>query len=258
MRRRDCLVAPACLSWLAGCGEPSQKIAITAILGGVAVDPAGKVVPNSVILVAGSRLQSVGSDTDVIVPPGSMSWSANDRFVVPAPVELPPDMTIVRLASPSDVMKASIKAPEVLEGTVSDAGELPEELVRSLATSGTIVVPRLARLAQTPARLARGLANVKRFIASGIRLASFGDKDSLAEWRLLAQAGLTPRQVLESATVHAAIVVRQRDTAGALRPGFLANLWVLRLDPLANTDHLASVDAIMREGVWQRSAGAAN
>jgi imidazolonepropionase-like amidohydrolase len=144
-----------------------------------------------------------------------------------------------------------------MEGVLSEEQEFPRQLAEALARRDTIVVPRLARLVESPLHLARGLRHVRTLKENKVRLASFGDKDSVMEWRLLSQAGLTPRQILETATVHAAEVAHSHRETGSLRAGYLANLWILRNDPLVDSAHLASVEGIMQQGAWQRRTGQA-
>ncbi len=253
MTRRLCCTNG--LAWLASsCGQSGKDLRTKAIAGGVAIDPGGETFQNSVVLIAGSRLHTIGSARDTGIPPGSIGWSSRDRFVIPAPVELIGGVRMADFDTLASASKALTRAPEVVEGIVSDSDRLPVELIDGLARYKTIVVPRLARLTGSPSGLARGLEHVRTLVESGIRMASFADYDVQSEWRLLAKAGLTPRQVLESATWHAAQASRLHDSVGALRPGFLANLWVLRLDPLLHTDNLSSVDSIMTEGIWRVEA----
>ncbi len=254
MTRRACCAGG--IAWLTACRQPEPRTLLKAIVGGLAIDPGGETFLNSVILVAGSHFLTVGPGEEVTVPPGTMSWSAQNRFVVPAPVGLEPGrVALPKIGTAAQCKAVMINAPEAVEGIVSDADELPDGLVKRLARADTIVTPRLAHWAESPVQLERALRHTRTLMDAGVRLASFGDRDALTEWRLLAKAGLTPRQVLESATVHAARVARLQDTAGSLRAGYRASLWILRSDPLADTDHLGSVDAIMLDGAWQRDVG---
>ena len=225
------------------------------IVGGMAVNPGAPTLPNAVILVAGQRLHMVGSDSNVQIPPGSMSWSARNRYVIPAPVEWPANLRLRSLETLAAAKALLKNPPHAAEGIVSDADEFPRDCLARFAASKTIVVPRLAWLATSPMRLARGLRHVRTLRDAGVPLASFGDSDALSEWRLLARAGLTPEQILTATTVNAARAARQA-SAGLLEAGFLANLWLLRGDPLAAVDNLTSVDGIMVEGAWRQSAGA--
>jgi len=244
------------IAWLTSCRPPEPPTLLKAVVGGLAIDPGGETFLNSVILVAGSHFLTLGPGEEVSVPPGTMSWSAKNRFVVPAPVELQPGrVPMPRMGTLAQCKAVMINAPEAVEEIVSDADELPAELVKRLARADTIVAPRLARLAESPVHLERALKHTRTLLDAGVRLASFGDRDALTEWRLLAKAGLTPRQVLESATVHAARMARIQDAAGSLRAGYRASLWILRSDPLTDTNHLGSVDAIMLDGAWQSDKG---
>ena len=254
MKRRTCLTLS--FGWLASCDRPEHRGRVKAIAGALAIDPGGETFPDSVILVSSSHIQKVGSRLDVGVPSGAETWNVKDRFVIPAPVELGRGVIMPRIDSLAEANLTLIRTPEAVEGIVSDAEELPAALVRSLAAAETIVTPRLARLEHAPAKLERALRHIKTLLDVRVRLASFAGLDAAAEWRLMTRAGMTPRQVLESATLHAARAARQQDDAGSLRVGSRANLWVLRQNPLTSADHLAEVDSIMLEGVWQRNPGA--
>lgn len=252
-RRQACWAAS--LASLGACGVLDQQPVITAIVGGRAIDPGGETIADSVMLVSGSRIRRIGAQSDLSVPSGSEVWSIKNRYVIPAPVELGQGVRMTAIGSTEEATTALIKAPEAAEGIVNDADDMPLGLVEAFLGASTVVVPRLAKLAAFPDRLARGLKNLRTLHQAGVRIASFGEKDALLEWQLLAKAGLSPKQVLESATIHAARVARLEDSAGALRAGFLANLWVLRRDPLASAGHLGSVESIMIEGAWQRKPG---
>ena len=256
MKRRACLAIG--IGWLASssCDRPEHRGRVKAIVGALAIDPGGETFPDSVILVSSSHIQRVGSRMDVGIPSGAESWNVKDRFIVPAPVELGRGVAMPRMDSLAEANLVLIRTPEAVEGIVSDADELPVALVRSLAAADTIVTPRLAKLEHSPVKLERALRHIKTLLDVRVRLASFAGPDAAAEWRLMTRAGMTPRQVLESATFHAARVARQQDDAGSLRVGSRANLWVLRRNPLTSADHLTDVDSIMLEGVWQRNPGA--
>ncbi len=258
MNRRACLTLG--IGWLASssCDRPEHRGRIKAIVGALAIDPGGETFPNSVVLVSSSHIQRVGSSMDVSIPSGAETWDVKDRFIIPAPVELGRGVIMPKMDSLAEANLVLIRTPEAVEGIVGDTDELPAALVRSLAAADTIVTPRLARLQQSPAKLERGLRHIRTLLDVRVRLASFAGPDAAAEWRLMARAGMTPKQVLESATFHAARVARQQDDAGSLRVGSRANLWVLRRNPLTSADNLTGVDSIMLEGVWQRNPGVPN
>jgi imidazolonepropionase-like amidohydrolase len=68
------------------------------------------------------------------------------------------------------------------------------------------------------------------------------------ELRLLADAGLTPAQVLRAATWNGAVAVRREREIGSLETGKRADLVVLREDPLRDVAALAAIEWIVHGG----------
>lgn len=69
-----------------------------------------------------------------------------------------------------------------------------------------------------------------------------------AELRLYALAGLTPRQVLRTATVKAAIAAGVENDLGSLRPGMLADIVIVDGDPLADIGDADNVTMTIKNG----------
>jgi hypothetical protein len=67
------------------------------------------------------------------------------------------------------------------------------------------------------------------------------------ELELFVKAGLTPAQALRTATCNTAAFLRLRDD-GSISPGKLANLVVLRADPLADIRNTRQIDAVIVRG----------
>jgi imidazolonepropionase-like amidohydrolase len=65
---------------------------------------------------------------------------------------------------------------------------------------------------------------------------------------LMRDAGLTPLQVLRSATTNGAKAMG-RDDLGAIAPGKLADLVLLDADPLADVANLSHADRVIKGGV---------
>jgi imidazolonepropionase-like amidohydrolase len=72
--------------------------------------------------------------------------------------------------------------------------------------------------------------------------AGFGLHDELA---LMVEAGLTPLAALQAATISPARFLGRTDSEGTISAGKIANLVLLRADPLADIHNTTSI-----EGVW--------
>jgi len=98
---------------------------------------------------------------------------------------------------------------------------------------------------------------VRRFYALGgvVALANdYGADDAiekgmpLREMRLLLAAGLTPMQVIEAGTQHAAQVCGHGKELGTLEPGKLADIIVVNGDPLADIEVMQQVSVVIKGG----------
>jgi enamidase len=70
----------------------------------------------------------------------------------------------------------------------------------------------------------------------------------LVEMRLLRAAGLTPMEVIEASTRHAAAVCGQGADLGTLEPGKLADIVIVAGDPLTDLAAMDSVIAVIKGG----------
>jgi imidazolonepropionase-like amidohydrolase len=66
------------------------------------------------------------------------------------------------------------------------------------------------------------------------------------EW--LIKAGLSPMEVIQAATQHAAFVCGHGDELGTLEPGKLADLVVVDGDPLADIEAMSRVVMVIKDG----------
>jgi len=64
----------------------------------------------------------------------------------------------------------------------------------------------------------------------------------------MAQAGLTPLQVLRSATVGGARAMGMEREIGGIDPGMVADLVILDADPLADVGNLSRIERVIRGG----------
>ena len=101
------------------------------------------------------------------------------------------------------------------------------------------------------------LQNLKRLSDAGVTIAAGTDAGNIGtlhgpsifrELRLMADAGLTPREVLASATAGGARVMGREKDLGAVAPGRLADLLILDRDPLADVANLETIHRVVKGG----------
>jgi len=122
------------------------------------------------------------------------------------------------------------------------------------------VPPRVAQLMDKPPSLVPASAifeNLRKVWAAGIPVAMGTDAGNIGvlhgpavfrEMELMVQAGLTPLQVLRSATVNGARVMGLERDAGLIAPGRLADLVVLDADPLADIANASRIHRVVKDG----------
>jgi len=101
------------------------------------------------------------------------------------------------------------------------------------------------------------LQNLKRLSDAGVTIAAGTDAGNIGtlhgpsifrELRLMADAGLTPREVLASATVGGARVMGREKDLGVVAPGRLADLVILDRDPLVDVANLEAIHRVVKGG----------
>lgn len=111
---------------------------------------------------------------------------------------------------------------------------------------------------ETPTLSAVMTSNLRRVWAAGIPVVMGSDAGNIGtlhgpaifrEMALMQQAGLTPSQVLRSATVNGARALRQSGQTGTVSVGKRADLVVLDANPLADLANLSRARRVIRNGV---------
>jgi Tol biopolymer transport system component len=99
-------------------------------------------------------------------------------------------------------------------------------------------------------RLAQGAAAIQR--AGGlVGVGSHGEFQGLSyHWEMwaLAEGGMTPREILEAATIGSAEVIGRRQILGSLEAGKLADLIVLDKNPLDDIHNAMAIRQVMKNG----------
>jgi imidazolonepropionase-like amidohydrolase len=101
------------------------------------------------------------------------------------------------------------------------------------------------------------LQNLKRLSDAGVTIAAGTDAGNIGtvhgpsifrELRLMADAGLTPREVLASATAGGARVMDREKDLGVVAPGKFADLVILDRDPLVDVANLEAIHRVVKGG----------
>jgi imidazolonepropionase-like amidohydrolase len=70
------------------------------------------------------------------------------------------------------------------------------------------------------------------------------------EFDLLAQAGLTPLEILQMTTLNGAKFLGREKTMGSVAPGKVADLVLLDANPVADVGNLHRINAVIRRGTY--------
>jgi hypothetical protein len=235
----------AALVILAGCKPPADSVT-KAVIGAVLVEPSSAPVSRSVIVVAGSRIRAVGEQASTPVPAGSEKVDGSGLFLVPAFVDVKKDLPRVRTLE--EAAKYIEEGASALSGMVVDTEEFPQEFVQRLRDLRVVFVPRLKEFLKDGEVFERASRNTAKLAALGILIGAA----SKEEFTLLADAGLTPQQVLAAATTHAARAEGVAADRGTIAAGARADVCLLRGNPLESATNLAKVDRCMINGEWGR------
>jgi imidazolonepropionase-like amidohydrolase len=158
---------------------------------------------------------------------------------------------------PVTVHATEVQALErALEAGADDIAHLvtervPDQLIQRMVRQGVSWVPTLEAME------GRGLENLKRFVQAGGVVAMGNDAGYLSDLEMgmplreilwMAKAGMTPSQIIVSATRDAALVCRREATLGTLEIGKLADVLVVDGDPLQDLRALQRVRLVIHGG----------
>jgi imidazolonepropionase-like amidohydrolase len=196
-----------------------------------------------VLVARGANLIKIAIET------GPGSWPTLDVAQVSAIVAAAHAHGRIVTAHVSDPSEAAV----ALDGGVDElahtlCGEPAPDLMGRIARAGVRLVATLDVLGGCPFKV----ANARSFVEAGGTLL-YGTDFSLvppgidvAEAKLMAQAGLTPMEVMAAATSEAGEELGER--IGTLEPGAPADLVVVRGDPRRNLSALGRVLLVLAGG----------
>jgi imidazolonepropionase-like amidohydrolase len=144
--------------------------------------------------------------------------------------------------------------PRALEMLDPDARKEVEATHANLAQTGLIVPPRL---------LQKMMAWERDFVAAGGLLGAGCDPwgtgflpgfGNLRNYELLVEAGFPPEQVIQIMTLNGARILGLDKQVGSIVPGKLADLMVVRGNPLATPADIYGVVTVFKDGVGYGAA----
>jgi len=114
-------------------------------------------------------------------------------------------------------------------------------------------IPRLRAQFSVMQKIAKSLQDAGVPLLAGTddlvpcQLPGFSMQD---EFEQLSTAGLTPREILQSATVNAARFLNRPDVSGVIQVGNTADLVLLNANPLVDVDNVFRQEGVMLRGQW--------
>ncbi len=151
----------------------------------------------------------------------------------------------------------------VLDAGVDDIAHMPydhvsDELIARIVKAKLYWVPTLELWQHVGIRDAPILDNLRRFVAADGRVALGTDYAGyaaqfelgmpLSEMEAMQKAGMTPMQIILAGTRNAAVVCRLDRELGTLEVGKVADVLVVKGDPLQDIHALASVRLVIHNG----------
>ena len=139
--------------------------------------------------------------------------------------------------------------PRALEMLDSDTRKEVEATHANLAQGGLVVPPRL---------LQKMMAWERDFVAAGGLLGAGSDPwgtgflpgfGNLRNYELLLEAGFRPEQAIQIMTLNGARILGMEKQVGSIAPGKLADLMVVRGNPLATATEIYNVVTVFKDGI---------
>lgn len=150
-------------------------------------------------------------------------------------------------ATPEEARRAD---PQIL-AAMDDLNEIP-------ADQRPKWVAKLMQEAKPSVAPVIGMQNLRKVLDAGIPIVMGTDAGNigvvhgpsiLREMRLMQESGLTPLEILKSATTNGAIALGKGNDLGVVAAGRLADLVILDADPLADSGNLGHIYRVIKDGV---------
>ena len=242
---------------------------VTSIVGAVLFDgTGGPPISNSVVTIENGRIRAVGSRVSLPVPAEAAKIDGAGKFIAPAPIDVlrrnaggKVGYTLVRPGDPDSALERArqdgtplfadifaLRDARAMIGRgvtgflhmIRDTEAVDPAFIAQLRDLRIVFVPMLAE-ENRPAELAIAKRNTKRLADGGVPIAVGSGRDPYREVELLAEAGLSPADVLTAATRNGAAALHDLDETGTIEPGKRADLLLLSANPVEDIRNLRKV-----------------
>ncbi len=164
------------------------------------------------------------------------------------------DETLALMAERNIVYVPTDFPDELYQGLIHDSHAIPEE-DRALYESAVA-----AQLTTSRDGIRRAVAAHVRIVTGSDTYFGWGERSrgevSVLMFRAHAALGIPPIEIIRSATMHAAALLRVSDRIGELTPNHIADIIAVPRDPLADITVLERVSFVLHEGrVIRNSVG---
>jgi imidazolonepropionase-like amidohydrolase len=140
-----------------------------------------------------------------------------------------------------------------LDVTKIPPDQLPDRIKTALADPNA-TLDRIQKTYDTALKNLKILEDAGITIAAGTDAGNIGTIHGPAifrEFQLMREAGLTPMQILQCATVNAAKLFGGEigPKIGTIAPGHFADLVILNSNPIDDIGHASDIDGVMKNGI---------
>ncbi len=152
---------------------------------------------------------------------------------------------------------------QLVEAGVDDIAHLaydpiPADTLKAMVQNGTSLTPTFTVFRKYNAPIATCVQNLAEFVRLGGKVALGNDYGGgpgsfelgipMYEIEKMAEAGMTPMQIIQASTANAAHVVGLENEIGTLEAGRIADVLVVAGDPLQDLGNLANVAMVVHNG----------
>ncbi len=140
---------------------------------------------------------------------------------------------------------------------------IPLDVLQRMVAKGIYLVPTFTVFRNYGAPVQTCVENLRRFVEQGGQVALGNDYGGgpgqfelgipMYEIEMMSKAGMTPMQTIVASTLHAAHVSRLENELGTLEPGKIADVLVVKGNPLQDLHALTDVQLVIHAGVVIRN-----